>query len=119
MSKIRSFLRTSFVWLIFAPWMIAFTGAASNQLVLIANHDKFPVMVNALKLDEMRNPSPSNFIAKLLGAPAPAPAVKVGDDGMLDDIHCVMTDKTHLNFLADLFDMHDAIYSISSKSPML
>jgi hypothetical protein len=34
-------------------------------------------------------------------------------DGMIDDVHCVMTDQTHLNALADIFDFKDAgIYSI-------
>jgi hypothetical protein len=30
-----------------------------------------------------------------------------------------MTDQTHLNFLADVFDMHDAIYSIGDFGLML
>ncbi len=27
------------------------------------------------------------------------------DHGMLDDVHCVMTPQTHLNFLADVIDV--------------
>ena len=38
---------------------------------------------------------------------------------MIDEVHCVMTSKTHLNFLADIFDMHDAIYSIGDFLLML
>ena len=30
-----------------------------------------------------------------------------------------MTDQTHLNFLADVFDMHDGIYSIGDFVLML
>jgi len=32
--------------------------------------------------------------------------------GMIDDTHCLMTSKTHLNFLADVFDRGNGIYSI-------
>ena len=66
-----------------------FTGAACNQLVLIANHDKFPVMLNEAK------------------------RVKLTPDanGQIDEVHCVMTSTTHLNFLADIFDFHDSISS--------
>jgi len=37
---------------------------------------------------------------------------------MIDDSHCVMTSKTHLNFLADVFDF-GSIYSIGDFSLML
>ena len=100
--------------------MISFTGAASNQLVLIANHDKFPVMVNAVRLEELKAPTlAQSFITRLLGVPEPAPEVKKEDDGMLDDVHCVMTSKTHLNFLADVFDLKEAIYSVGDFLLML
>jgi hypothetical protein len=82
------------LWL--APF---FAGAASNQAVLLANHDTFPVMVNNTKLDEALGddrPTPKDLAAPV----------------MLDDIHCVMTDKTHLNFLADVFDYNGAIQSV-------
>ena len=38
---------------------------------------------------------------------------------MLDDIHCLMSDKTHLNFLADVFDFHNSIESIGDLSQEL
>ena len=91
--KLRKFICNTFLWVLLSPYALITAGAASNQLVLIANHDKFPVMVNTTKLPKL---------ADVEGAP----------DGMLDDVHCVMTNKTHLNFLADIFDMHDAVYSI-------
>jgi hypothetical protein len=31
--------------------------------------------------------------------------------GFLDDIHVAMTSATHLNWLADIFDFKDGIYS--------
>jgi hypothetical protein len=75
--------RTS-VWIIAIPVLLMFLGAASNQLVLIANHGTFPVMVPATS----------------------------GMSEMLDDVHCVMTEKTHLNLLADVFNFKIAIESV-------
>jgi len=90
-----AFVRASFLWLLLLPFALYFGGAASNQAVLIANHDKFPVMVNSQRLASFEQNS-----GKLV-------------DGMIDDVHCVMTDQTHLNALADIFDFKDAgIYSI-------
>lgn len=82
------FLRVTMIWVLLLPYAVIFLGAASNQLVLIANNDKFPVMVNE------------------------ALAAKVPANGMLDEVHCVMTDKTHLNLLADIFDFHSETDSI-------
>jgi hypothetical protein len=31
---------------------------------------------------------------------------------MTDPTHCVMTSKTHLNWLADIFDFHESIESV-------
>ena len=31
---------------------------------------------------------------------------------MTDETHCVMTSKTHLNWLADVFDFHQEIESV-------
>lgn len=91
-----------------------FVGAASNQLVLVANHDRFPVMVNARKLREFekrdRESSTVQAIASLRGIAPPVPSPN-DDDGMIDDTHCVMTKDTRLNFLADWIDLHPAIYS--------
>lgn len=88
MKRIANFLRVTSLWLLLLPGLIYFTGAASNQLVLIANHDTFPVLVNDKR------------------------AASVSPDGMLDGVHCLMTKRTHLNALADIFDFHVATYSI-------
>jgi Family of unknown function (DUF5317) len=85
------FIRKTMLWLLLLPTIVGFAGAASNQLVLYTNDDKFPVMVNQKHL-------------KAFGG--------ADVDGMLDDIHCVMTHQTHLNFLADIFDFHHSIQSI-------
>ena len=110
-----SFLRRTSLYLLAIPVLFTFLGAASNQVVLIANHDTFPVMVNAKKLQEMTEPSEQ----KAINFNKPIPAFETGDTVMLDDVHCAMTSKTHLNALADIFDMKDAIYSIGDFMLML
>ena len=110
-----SFLRRTSLYLLAIPVLFTFLGAASNQVVLIANHDTFPVMVNAKKLQEMTEPREQ----KAINFNKPNPAFETGDTVMLDDVHCNMTSETHLNFLADIFDLKDAIYSIGDFSLML
>ena len=109
MNKLRSLLRSALLWVLLAPYLLTGIGAASNQLVLIANHDKFPVMVNQKKLNQLMGSEddPFSIIEQVRHTPNAPDA-----DGMIDDVHCVMTDDTHLNLLADVFDMHSAIYSI-------
>ena len=89
MRRIVCFLRVTLLWIALLPFALGFVGAASNQLVVIANHDRFPVMANAIRLQGWDDKG----------------------DGMLDDIHCVMTPETHLNFLADIFDFAGTIES--------
>jgi len=109
------FLRKTALWIVIAPWALFGLGAASNQAVLWANHDKFPVMVNTLKERVMVAQAQANYkeLAADAGIDPTLPA------GMIDDTHCVMTDKTHLNFLANVFDMKAAIYSIGDFTLML
>lgn len=112
MKRIFGFAR---LWILLLPLLIGFTGAASNQLVLAANHDKFPVMVNERKLREFedRDAKAENVIqalGNLVGVNIVPPKQDIDDD-MLDDVHCVMSEKTHLNFLADWIDMHTAMMS--------
>ena len=105
------FLRKTALWIVLAPLAITWTGAGLNQLVLNANHDTFPVEVNTRK--------EQIFVAKATAewqeeaAAAKEDGVNIGmlPDGMIDDTHCIMTSKTHLNFLADVFDFKDGIYS--------
>ena len=132
MRKFLKILRSSFLWVLLAPFAVQGIGAASNQAVLIANHDQFPVMVNPVKLEELRplkhgdeEDTVADIVAALTGtkkpaAKKPSALVIIADDaGMLDEVHCIMTDQTHLNFLADVFDMHDGIYSIGDFVLML
>jgi hypothetical protein len=83
MKRLRSFFCKSFLWVLLAPWVATGLGWTSNQTVLIANHDRFPVMINPIKL------------AVALRGMEPL-------DGMIDGQHCIMTSKTHLNILADI-----------------
>ena len=111
-----SFLRRTSLYLLAIPVLFTFLGAASNQLVLLANHDTFPVMVNDKKLQEMTEPEekPTGIqFAK------PMSAFAADDAVYLDDVHVAMTSHTHLNFLADVFNLHDAIYSIGDFMLML
>lgn len=79
------------------PYAVTFVGAGLNQLVLVANHDTFPVLINS----------------RLANKLASTDGVQSAPDGtvMLDTVHCEMTSKTHLNFLADIIDLKDATYS--------
>jgi hypothetical protein len=100
-----NFLRRTSLYIVAIPLLFTFLGAASNQLVLIANHDTFPVMVNSTKLAAFQAGNSGD-------GPLLAP-------GMLDDTHCIMTKDTHLNFLADIFDFEDGVYSIGDLSSEL
>jgi len=108
------FLRKTALWILLAPAVIFGAGIASNQLVLTANHDTFPVMWNAyrvfqyrLSLEVQKNGEDEDASMQ-----AQAALIALDSAGMIDDIHCIMTSRTHLNWLADVFDMHDATYSI-------
>ena len=97
------FLRKTSLYLLAAPLLVTFLGIASNQVVLIANHDKFPVMLNQQKIQVFTKEQPAEVSDNVV---------------MLDNVHCVMTSDTHLNFLADVFDLGD-IYSIGDFLLML
>jgi hypothetical protein len=116
-SRIRKFLVTTYLWILLSPFALQITGAASNQVVLIANGDRFPVMVNAAKLEEMQQEEADAEAQHKHQWPFVWQSTE--PDGMLDDTHCVMTSHTHLNALADIFDLHAATYSIGDFILML
>ena len=112
MGKLRKLLRTSCLSILLIPYGIFGLGVLSNQAVLWANGDKFPVMLNARKSDKILSQDQEQGLLTILGIKPKAPIAKTADpDGMIDDVHCVMTSKTHLNALADIFDL-DTVYSI-------
>lgn len=103
------FLKKTALWIVAVPMLCFFLGAASNQAVLAANHDKFPVMwndakVNLYRLEATKAAEAGNEDAEI--------ALALLDHGYLDDTHCLMTKETHLNFLADWIDLKSATYSI-------
>lgn len=107
-----AFFHKTSLYILIAPLLFTFIGATSNQLVLIANRDTFPVMVNDKKIAALSSPEAA-FGQAAHAVKAYRSDVMIESDAiMMDDVHCVMTNKTHLNFLADIFDMKDAIYSI-------
>ena len=111
-----SFLRKTALWILLAPCLIWGAGFASNQLVLNANHDTFPVEVNTVKERVFVAKAQAKYkeLVEELGIDPALPA------GMIDDTHCIMTSKTHLNLLADIFDLRgDGIYSIGDFMLML
>jgi hypothetical protein len=103
--KICKFLRKTYLWVLAAPILAIVLGAASNQAVLIANGDKFPVQLNQYEIDKFHarhNVSLEDVINEILGGGSkdiPLPP------DMLDTVHCVMTKDTHLNALADVIDL--------------
>jgi hypothetical protein len=102
------FLRKTALWIIAVPLLCFFLGAASNQAVLVANHDKFPVMwndakVNLYRLEATQAAEAGNEDAQI--------ALALLEHGYLDDTHCLMTKRTRLNALADWIDLKSATYS--------
>ena len=124
-----SFLRKTSLYILAIPALVFGLGLLSNQAVLVANHDKFPVMYNEYKVNAYRLGLEKD-LKECQGLTAPdkdapdadAPPSDVCDPiefdiaalkfGYLDSTHVIMTSKTHLNFLADWIDLRDAVYSI-------
>ena len=98
-----NFLRKTALYILALPLLFILLGAASNQLVLNANDDTFPVRISAVKILKAEQGETRNFPdgSKLVGDILILPDGKL----MLDYTHCVMTDKTHLNLLADIIDI--------------
>lgn len=108
MRSLFKLLRESYLWIVLTPWLVGGLGTASNQLVFFVNHDKFPVMLNPAKTAEFHLGKYKEYQEAVDNGELEAAKVIAYEDeqGMLDDIHCLMTDQTHLNFLADIIDFH-------------
>jgi hypothetical protein len=118
-----SWLRKTALWIVALPVLGFLLGAGMNQAVLVANHDKFPVMWNDAKTAQYAA-SLDVELKKCLTAqsklddPDPDACVEIilAQEGLtygyLDDTHVLMTKKTHLNFLADWIDLRSATYSL-------
>lgn len=79
--RVLAILRSTALWIILIPIVFGYVGTLSNQAVLLANGGKFPVSINTRRQVD-----------------------NVDEAGYLDKVHIVMTSKTHLNALADIFD---------------
>ncbi len=100
------FLRKFPYWyLILIPVLLFGLGVASNQAVLVANHGKFPVMLNAAWSERM-----CSVPADVDPSDIPASSCMKGGE-MIDKTHSVMGPNSHLKFLADIFPI-GSIYSI-------
>jgi hypothetical protein len=113
-----SLLRKTSLYLLAIPFLTLCLGTISNQVVLWANHDRFPVLWNDYKV--------AQYDLSLHRIVATANPIKDADiveqakfdidalehEGFIDDTHCVMTSKTHLNALADIVDFKEATYSV-------
>lgn len=88
------FLRKTSLYILAVPALFFVLGMACNQAVLIANHDTFPVLENEYKVGTSKN-------------------ITLSDGTVLTDpTHSVMTSRTRLNFLADVVDLGEGIWSI-------
>jgi hypothetical protein len=105
-------------YLLVIPILLFGLGVASNQAVLVANHGKFPVMLNASWMSKMCTipPAPDTddeeTLAEYKAAVAAIPASSCRKGGeMIDRTHSVMGPNSHLKALSDIFPL-DGIYSI-------
>lgn len=102
------FLRKTALWIVAVPLLSLGLGAGLNQAVLIANHDKFPVIQNDAKVNLYRLAASK---AADEGNEEAGVALVLLDHGYLDDTHVIMTHDTKLNWLADWIDVHYGTYS--------
>jgi len=125
-NTMMNFLRKTALWMLLLPLATYSVGVASNQLVLIANHDKFPVIKNSANTQRIELTqyleyqeylatvnSPDSTADDRQAAAQEAATIKImHESGMIDRVHCLMTKQTHLNALAGIFDLHNATHSI-------
>jgi hypothetical protein len=100
------FLRKSLLYILLAPYAVTGLGIVSNQAVLNANNDTFPVRINPVKLYDWSHEGAAMHILP------PTEQTPKGVVFINDNMHIVMNSTTHLNWLADIFDFHTHIYSI-------
>jgi hypothetical protein len=105
------FLRKTALWILLSPLALGFLGAASNQLVLNVNNDTFPVRISPARLALLVEGAKQEL--DVSGAVIQGDVMVLPDGKiMLDKTHCVMTSKTHLNWLADIIDLQSETESV-------
>jgi hypothetical protein len=107
------FLRKTSLYLLAIPVLLYSLGFVSNQVVLLANHDRFPVMWSDYKVAEYDRMLHEKALSKdkEVAEQAKFDIYALESEGFIDDVHCVMTSDTHLNALADIVDL-GSTYSI-------
>ena len=102
------FIRVTYLLVLLLPGTLFYFGVACNQLVLVMNHDRFPVMWNSYKANKL-----ALEISKATQSDKPDVAEQAQFDeialeeyGYLDDTHVLMSKQTKLNWLADWIDLH-------------
>lgn len=97
-------------WKVLAlPVFLFVLGYCSNQAVLIANHGKFPVMVNEVQQVEHQK----QMEVSLGDIQIVVPSAPVTSSQYLgDDVHSVMGPNSHLKALADIFALPQGTASI-------
>ena len=119
-------MRIPYWQIIAVPILLIVGGVLSNQVVLIANGDKFPVLVNDKKYERMlerqaeeddaeqavRHFVTLDGLVKIpLSTISIRDAVRADEDGMIDYTHSRMGHNSHLRALADIWDLGN-IYSV-------
>jgi len=104
------FIKKTYLYLLALPLLFTALGTVSNQVVFWANEDKFPVKLNDYKLARHE----LALEQELAAADTPEEAVHAQFDlaafraeGFIDERHVIMTEKTHFNWLADIWDFKD------------
>ena len=112
---LKALRRFPYWYLLAVPALLFILGAASNQAVLVANHGKFPVMVNDAEIAKLC-PSADELRPEFKGIACTSD----GHGGQyLDRAHTIMGPNSHLKMLADIFDLGDGTYSIGDFLIML
>lgn len=117
-SKMKYLCKIPYWQLLAVPLLFVFLGLASNQSVLIANHGKFPVMLNERQVatfcsreSSLENAFKDKVKFSIINTRASYTDCSSGGQ-FIDNIHSIMGSNSHLKGMADIFSLGDAIYSI-------
>jgi hypothetical protein len=120
--KLPQLSRLPYWYILAVPALLFVSGVASNQAVLVANWGKFPAMLNQTEIAHMRQNQADEASDAQISAYVRHPVKMTNTtldlkkatfdaDGMIDDVHCIMSHSNHLKFLADWINLGSAIAS--------
>ena len=114
----RLFKHIPYFYLLAVPVLALCLGHISNQAVMLANHEAFPVMVNAkdeklIHDRQVQERLAEIFVAISAGSQGPFvdPRIPQALDNYIDRQHVVMDGSSHLKLLADWIDWGEGVYS--------